>query len=209
MVENNDVRAAGDLPTFYDLSRLKERGWTSRLVKQFLGEPDYTDRARVANTGRPKNLYCAKRVAFIESHDPQFKVEKDKAATYSGRLRQTQDTKKKNLAGVVESMTFPEIDLPWSALMGQAQEKIIEQKLGETTPERVALEILLDSMASLAWRLEIFSGHAGIREARSLLRTRMLAHLVNRYPPLSETAEKYADGCAGTGEEEHSKKNYR
>ena len=88
-------------------------------------------------------------------------------------------------------MTFPEIDVPWPALMGPAQEKIIEQKLGETTPERVALEILLESMASLAWRLEIFIGPARMREARSLLKTRMLAHLSSKYLVVSENATRY------------------
>lgn len=208
MDENSEVRAASDLPAYHDLNSLKARGWTARLVKQFLGEPDDTDRARAANTGRPKNLYCAKRVALIEMHDPHFRAEKDKAAMYSGRLKQTQDTKKKNLVNVVESLMLPDFDLPWPAVMEQANKKIIfDGNLAGTAQERVALEILLDSMASLTWRLEIFSGHAGIREARILLRTRMLAHLVNRYPPLSETAQRYADESAGTSKEEDSNEN--
>lgn len=191
---------------FFDLKALKQRGWTARLVSDFLGEPDDTDWARVANTGRPKNLYCAKRVAFIEIYDANFRAEKEKAAMYSDRLKQTQSVKKKNLAGVVEDMTLPEFDLLYEELLDQAnKKKILDENLAGTVPERVALEILLDRMASLAWRLEIFGGHAGIREARNLLRTRMLAHLVNRYPPLSETAQQYADECAGASNEENAK----
>ncbi len=202
MDQNSDVRTSADLPAYHDLTSLKARGWTARLVRQFLGEPDDTERMTSAHTGRPKNLYCAKRVAFIENHDPQFMVEKSKASKYSDRLRQTQDSKKKNLAGIVDAMTLPEFSLPFEEILDQAAKKISDENMVEIVPERVALETLLDSMASLTWRLEIFGGHAGIREARNLLRTRMLAHLVNRYPPLSETAQRYADECAGASKEE-------
>lgn len=189
---------------FLDLKALKHRGWTSRLVRIFLGEPDDTERVGAAHTGRPKNLYCAERVASVEIHDAQFRAERDKAAMYSGRLKQTQDAKRKNLVGVVEAMDLPVFDLPFDELLGQAKKKLkVDRNLSGTAPERVALGILLDSMASLAWRMEIFSGHAGIREARVLLRNRMLAHLVNRYPPLSETAKQYADESAGTSKEEY------
>lgn len=203
MDENLTAPGSADRSDYLDLSSLKARGWTARLVQKFLGEPDDTERMTAVHTGRPKNLYCAKRVASIEIHDANFRAEKEKAAMYSARLKQTQAVKKKNLAGVVGDMTLPEFDLPFEELLDQANKKIIfDEKLAGTPPERVALGILLDSMASLAWRLEIFSGHAGIREARNLLRTRMLAHLVNRYPPLSATAQQYADECAGASKEE-------
>lgn len=102
---------------------VKARGWTARLVQKFLGEPDDTDRVRVANTGRPKNLYCAKRVAFIENHDADFRAEKDKAAMDSERLKQTQSVRKKNLASVVENMKLPELDLPYEEILDQANKK--------------------------------------------------------------------------------------
>jgi hypothetical protein len=184
---DEDLTAPGsaDRPVYYDLSSLKARGWTARLVTVFLGEPDDTERMTAVHTGRPKNLYCAKRVASIEIHDANFRAEKEKAAIYSARLKQTQAVKKKNLAGLVDDMTLPELDLPFEELLEQANKKILfDENLAGTAPDRVAVGILLDRMASLAWRLEIFSGHAGIREARTLLRTRRLAHFVNRYPPL-------------------------
>lgn len=108
---------------FFDLKALKQRGWTARLVSAFLGEPDDTERVTAAHTGRPKNLYCAKRVASIEIHDANFRAEKEKAAMYSDRLKQTQSVKKKNLAGVVEDMALPEFDLPYEELLEQANKK--------------------------------------------------------------------------------------
>lgn len=123
MDKDIEMRDSTDQAAYHDLSSLKARGWTARLVQKFLGEPDDTDRARVANTGRPKNLYCAKRVASIEIHDPQFKAEKDKAAMYSARLKQTQSVKKKNLAGLVGDITLPEFDLPYNEVLDQVNKK--------------------------------------------------------------------------------------
>lgn len=126
---------------FLDLRALKQRGWTARLVRIFLGEPDDTERVGATHTGRPRNLYSAKRVASVEIHDSQFKAEKEKAALYSGRLKQNQNSKKKNLVGIVEEMMLPQFDLHFEELLEHAHKKIIAEKLAEITSERDALEI--------------------------------------------------------------------
>lgn len=185
-----------------DLKALQQRGWTKRLVERFLGEPDQLYRVPGAQSGRPQNLYSAKRVAHIELSDPDFIAERRRTELYASRLKGVQGQKKKNLAAMVDGMTMPDLESQLEDLLQQAEKKReADGNLAVVTKERVALESLLVSMKPLAWRLEIFQGHAGIREARILLLKRMLAHIVTRYPPLSETAKEYADESAGAGTE--------
>lgn len=188
--------------TFYDFAALRERGWTKRLIQRFLGEPDQMPRIVGSQSGRPQNLYSAKRVAQVELSDQEFIAEKGRTELYARRLKGVQGAKKQNLAAMVNTMTMPDLGLQVEELLLQAEKKReADENLALVTKERVALEILLASMKPLAWRLEIFQGHAGIRDARILLLKRMLAHIVTRYPPLSETAKKYADESAGAGTE--------
>lgn len=193
-IENTDA--------FYDFTALRKRGWTKRLVQRFLGEPDQMPRVVGSQSGRPQNLYSAKRVAHIELSDPDFIAEKRRTELYASRLKGVQGAKKKNLAAMVDAMTLPDLGLQIEELLQHAEKKReAEENLALVTKERVALEVLLASMKPLAWRLEIFQGHAGIRDARILLLKRMLAHIVTRYPSLSETANEYADESAGAGTE--------
>lgn len=188
--------------SYYDFTALRDRGWTKRLVERFLGEPDSLNRGVGAQSGRPQNLYSANRVMHIETSDQDFIAEKRRTELYASRLKGVQGAKKRNLAAMVEEMNLPDFELQEQELLQQAEKKREgDENLALVAKERVALESLLVSMRPLAWRLEIFQGHAGIRDARVLLLKRMLAHIVTRYPSLSETANEYADESAGAGTE--------
>lgn len=92
-----------------DLKALQQRGWTKRLVERFLGEPDQLYRVLGAQSGRPQNLYSAKRVARVELSDREFAAEKRRTELYASRLKGVQGAKKKNLAAMVEAMTMPDL----------------------------------------------------------------------------------------------------
>lgn len=112
-IENTD--------NFYDFAALRERGWTKRLVQRFLGEPDQMPRIVGSQSGRPQNLYIAKRVAQVELSDSEFIAEKRRTELYAARLKGVQRAKKKNLAAMVDVMTMPDLGLQIEELLQEAE----------------------------------------------------------------------------------------
>lgn len=182
-----------------DIAGLRARGWTSRLIREFLCEPDGYECPHGQRSGRPKGLYSVERVQQIEEHDERFRSERERAATFSGRLRGTHDVKQKNLVAVVEAIALPMLNEPLEDLLEAARlTQNFDAEKSLKSVERVALDMSSAKFSSLAWRLEMFRGHAGIRSARILLAQKIEAHIINRYPSLSVAATN-ADERAGAG----------
>ncbi len=106
-----------------------------------------------------------------------------------------------HLEVLVRAIPIPELTLPFVEMLNQAAEKQKGSLFFVSQPIlRVALDVLLDTMKSLAWHLDDFMWHSGIRDARNLLRRRMLAHIIDYYPELAEVAKERVTEEDGSSE---------
>lgn len=173
---------------YYSTKELKARGWNERLIRTYLGDPD----KRVPNPyfprGHDKQLYLASRVVAAEN-SPHYAGDYATSSKVGGRIRDAHDRKRDDLEGLVCLISFPPLALSEQELMRQAatsrQNSLLLRHRSES---QVALDILLDTMKSLEWHLDPFLWHPGIRHARKLLRSRMLAHIIDHYPTLAAAA---------------------
>lgn len=187
---------------YFSVRELKGRGWTERLVRQYLGEPDWTVPNPQRRSAAPKRLYLITRVTAIESVEHEFQQDKERSALYSVRLKVLSDNKRLQLEGLVRAVPMPPLEFSWSDVRKLAVERRASHPSNaEHSVERVAVDILLDTMKSLDWHLDEFMWHSGIREARKLLRRRMLAHVINHYPMLADAAKDRAAQETGNTEE--------
>lgn len=179
---------------------LKRRGWTDRLIKMFLGSPDRTLPNPHVKSGSPKRLYLASRVEAIEQNGTEFREQRSRSQSYSQRIRSKAGEKRAALTDLSAAIILPDMTLPFEQIVNRAREKQRESVFYASQPVfRVALDILLDTMKSLEWELDEFMYHSGVRDARRLLRRRMLAHIIDNYPDLAEVARvRAAEEDGGT-----------
>lgn len=178
---------------YFSVRQLKERGWTERLVSMYLPQSDHSVPNPHRKQGAPKRLYLVDKVLRIEGEIPEFQSQKERSAKYSVRLKVQSDAKRLHLEGLVRQIQLPLLHRSWADVRREAQERrFAEPALAERSVERVAVDFLLDTMKSLDWHLDEFVWHSGIRDARKLLRRRMLAHIINSYPMLADAAKDRA-----------------
>jgi len=56
-------------PQYLTKAKLKERGWTDKLIGRFLSQPDKTKTNPHYKAGPPMCLYCLQRVEQIEASE--------------------------------------------------------------------------------------------------------------------------------------------
>lgn len=187
--------------TFLTISELRERGWNDRLVRTILGKPDTTYLPQKANPGRPQGLYALSRVMNLENTNPEFRAVKDRRSTSGDRIKRYQAQKLEQINETIKWLVMPEIKVPFAHLMEEAH----SMKGGfpaDFSECRVAVALLLDRMKSLEAALDIYKWHSGIREARLILKRKLLDHIIKHYPDLEQDANDIWAECSGKGEKE-------
>lgn len=175
---------------YLSIKELLARGWTKRLITLFLIKPDKTEPNPYQTGGLPKGLFLLTRVEQAE-RSQAFGDEQSKSSIYSQRLSVGAQTKRTQLNAIANEIALPELATPFKDLMAEAVSRRNGIAAPRPTPEvQVALDILLDTMKSLEWHLDPFMWHPGIRHARKLLRSRMLAHIIDHYPALTAAARE-------------------
>lgn len=187
---------------YLTMRELRSRGWTERLVGQYLRGADLTSPNPHVASARPQRLFLTMRVVAIELNDPGFRKERDRSAYFSARSRYHVSCKRELLEGLVRGFDLPRLEVPFERLMSAANKKRFTENIyWNQTPDQLAIEISLDSMKALEWHLDGFVWHSGVCAARRLLRRRMLAHIIDHYPALAEACRSRAaveDGSAGS-----------
>lgn len=182
-----------DRDQYFSFRELKTRGWTERLVLLYLPQPDRTVPNPHRKSGAPKRLYLVSNVERVEREEPEFQEDRSRSASYAGRLKVQSEAKRLQLEALVRQIPLPPFELRLEEVRRLAQERqFADPVLRERSVERVAVDVLIDTMKSLDWHLDEFMWHSGIREARKLLRRRMLAHIIDNYPALAEAAKDRA-----------------
>lgn len=179
--------------SYLTIQQLKERGWSRRLVAQFLGPADLTGKPTPTKTGRPRQYFCSRKVLRIEQGHPEFASESARSREFALRSARAASEKHECLVDVVAQIALPRLDLAFDALLSLVAEAR-QLKDSEMPLEQLALEYLLDTMVSLEAALAIYAWHSGVCEARKDLGDRLLNHIVQTYPLLSDAATKSRKG---------------
>ena len=167
------------------MDELRERGWSNRLIKLFLGKPQ-----RQYGLRKFRNIYPSSHVLRIESEE-QFQKEKARTEVYAKQARTIVGDKCASLNEMVLDIELP-LDLPSTeVVLDEARTKIKHDLfLEHLTENQVALDVLLDRMKLLEDELGLYRWHSGIRDARVLLKKRMLAHIQEQYPVLAKVVSE-------------------
>jgi len=176
-----------DLSGHLTIRELRERGWNDRLVRNFLGKPDDMGTSHTPSGGRrPHKLYSYNRVTTVE-RTKAFQEEKSRSIAFARRAKSISDDKSSVLHEVVDDVVMPEYLPNFDELISAAKNKKNNDLFLSHTPEyQVAVEVLLDRMKLLEDELNLYRWHSGVREARILLKKKMLSHIRKRYPLLAE-----------------------
>jgi hypothetical protein len=166
----------------FNVSDLKNRGWTKSMIPQYLGADDAIAAAGM-NAGRPRQLYLKTQIFAIEAR-PEFKERREAAAPKRLASNALFIEKAERLACLAHSLKFQVPDIPLLQLRALAIEKFRISTLPSEQLRNEAL-FLIDPIESACSDMEAFNWNYGVREARQVLRRRILTTAMNAYPHLS------------------------
>lgn len=166
---------------YLNVQQLLERGWSRRLIIQFLGAGEASTSPGY-RAGRPAHLYSISRVLDVEVNEEAFQEQLDLARFLGNRARDRVEKKRRALLDFVCCMQMPPLSIPFEELVQNPQ-------CASPSECWVALSKLLDSMSSMGQLLNVYASHPGGREARQALNVRILEHIREQYPMLSEAVK--------------------
>lgn len=173
---------------YLTVQQILQRGWTRRLIEHYLGKED----ARTApgrRSGRPACLYSLHRVITVERTNPTLQGELALVQDRAGAARDRIVLKRQVLQDVVHRIPLPPLSVPLSELLTATSD-------ASDCEHRVALGKLVDSMASLGELLNVYASHPGVREARKALQVRVLNHIREHYPLLTDEVQRQLEQLA-------------
>lgn len=187
----------GEIP-HYSISDLRRRGWTRRLIDRFLGEPIGIMPNPHVRRGRPMKLFDAELVRVVES-EPVFCEESASARQHGALVVEAARAKAVALQRVVDDI---EIALPCWSHEQLRQEAI--QTFGcapdAEWAQRHDLSVLMREASACEWALDDYFWHSGIRQARTVLRRKMLRAAIEKFPHLGDVALEWAKKEKGNAE---------
>lgn len=174
----------------------KVRGWTPKLIKDFLGEPDRRTENPMYKCAAPMCLYDLRKVKRIE-RTRKFQEEAPKAQERSRRAARAAEKRKADLLAKIEAVDVQVPVLPYEQLVRRACESYNDHKSGESdllraTPEsapefldRICVNYLRHELTEYENHLESVFGKAGAEDARVEIKLRILDAISEVYPELS------------------------
>lgn len=179
--------------TYVTMQQLRERGWNDRQVKLYLGNHDVAPMG-IQKPGRPERQFLLSRVITVEQTIPKFAVEQERKKDYAERIKISNQTKLNFMTDSINEMTIPDLTYPYEQLLADSADRA---NLYGIPVERVALDTLLDKLKSMDANLDLYQWHSGVREARILLKQKILTHIVAHYPELEKVVELEAETVRG------------
>lgn len=174
---------------YLTMSQLRDRGWNDRMVRHYLGDADDTYLRPGPRPGRPQRLYLLNRVVAVETLRPEFNQDQVRKAELAERTRRSAEVKMRQFQYEIEAIELPQFSEQYAEITAKSRERW-PALAGRIPEDRLALTLLLDSLQPvLDNALSLYTWHPGIREARLMLKQRVLAHVVKHYPALAAVAQ--------------------
>ncbi|WP_426172441.1 hypothetical protein [Pseudoduganella sp. R-34] len=172
---------------FLTVKELQSKGWSRRMVTQYLGEPDHVGTRIPGRAGRPGKFYCADRVRRVEAMEPALAAEFQLVRAFTQRNEQTASARMASMLELIQDTQLPVLDQSLDDLLFEVR-RSLGTPVAADVEYRLAVEKLLGTFALTVDALDLFSWHAGVCEARIRLRNRFLVHVSRTYPLLGEVA---------------------
>lgn len=174
---------------YVTMNQLRARGWNDRMVRHYLGEADDSYLPPGPRPGRPQRLYLLDRVVAVETQRPEFTHDQVRKAELAERARRSAEVKMRQFQYEIEAIDLPQYAEQYAEIIAKSRARW-PALAGRVPEDRLALTLLLDSLQPvLDNALSLYTWHPGIREARLILKQRVLAHVVKHYPALAAVAQ--------------------
>jgi hypothetical protein len=178
----------------FSMSTLRKRGWTTGLVRRFLGEAHAID-TKVEPPKRPRRLWGALAVYAAEV-DPLFATAKEATKQRVAAATHARGSAFNAVIAVADAATISVPALPADfalevrAIVTSHGVASFSDDAGRTLGwECLAVNWLLDRMAADLYVLDAYFGKPGVQEGRRRLRARQLREITKRFPELACASE--------------------
>jgi hypothetical protein len=187
------VDQSGSYVTKTQLKR--ERHWTDRLIKKYLGEPDKLTENMHYKSGPPVQLYLIDRIERFEN-TPEFEAEKAKKTARSNAAKKAAETRRRRTEETVDAL---KIDVPrfgWDELVRRAcraYNLLQSERNGDfrASPDsepkfiaRICVNYLRHELTPYESHLDDVRGAVGAEEAKLQIKIKVLEAIAECYPEL-------------------------
>jgi len=183
------------------ISGLKgKRGWTDALIRDFLGEPDFTKKNPHYSSSAPMKLYYLEKVEETEKLE-DFKIRKEKVEKRRGSAKKAAQkavqTKKENLLRSVEEMEIHVEELKDAAVIKIACESFNDwkrykrdydyepadpKKSDKTFLDRITVNFIRHELTDYDHSLHVVAGNVGVLEAVWRIKEKIFYAIAKKYP---------------------------
>jgi len=186
-------------PDYISLAGLKKRGWTDRLVEEFLGREDRTATNPHYRSGPPMRLFARSRVEAIEK-EPRFQEALARAQKRQARAQKGVERKRELTLEQARTLPLTLTRIPLEQLAQRARAHYLERTgepvrfapWGSPDPfrDRLCVNYLRHQATEYDEHLEQIEGRVGVRSAYRLLWGRIVQAIETTYPELAEEARR-------------------
>lgn len=195
-------RAEQRRPTRVTATQLRERGWTGKMVRELLGEPDARPPNRNYPDRAPLRLYNLERVEEAERTDAFFEL-LDQSEARKDAVQKGKDAQRVRTLAEVEALDIqvPVLELEdlvvrsierynaWVYEQGEDRPGITLRSTGEDVMRVVVHYLRFTTPGYQELRAKLLH-RTGAREARRRLNERMFQAIAEAYPDLEEECER-------------------
>ena len=179
---------------FLTASGLKERGWTTKLIRDFAGQPDKTEKNPVYKSAAPMKLYLLKRIKRIEN-TKKFREALDKSRKRKESGRKSAETKRQQTIEYAESIVIRVPLIDRDKLIAKACKEYNEWQSEKcwdyepATPDsdmrflsRICTNYLRHKCTRYEKALDKMFGKTGVQEGHDIVRKRVNEAIFEQYP---------------------------
>jgi len=186
---------------YLSLSAVKARGWTDKLIKDFLGEPDKTAVNSHNRSGPPVKLYLISRVEESEASG-EWIASHSKLARRRQGAQKAVDTKRTALMEAANRLQMRVPSLGPDKLIKRAVNAYNDRQdyrggfryaSVQCDPEflnRITVNFLRHECSSYERQLEQTYGKIGVRDAYGVINAKIYAAISAAYPELAGECER-------------------
>lgn len=185
---------------FISKSKIKTRGWTEKLIDEFLSEPDKLSQNPFYRNAPDIKLYKIDRVEKIED-TVEFKELYEKTKKRKESSKKAILTKTKNIIEYVDGLIINIKKIDEKELKGKAIDSFNEWKSYKSEDgycgngdklffNRIIVNFLRHECSNYEKKLDEIYGKVGIDDAYMRLKNKVLDAIKNTYPFLSEECER-------------------
>lgn len=184
-------------PDYISLAGLKKRGWTDRLVEDFLGREDRTATNPHYRSGPPMRLFARSRVEAVEK-EPRFQEALARAQKRQARAQKGVERKRELTLEQARTLPLTLTRIPLEQLAQRARAHYLHRTgevvqfapWGSPDPfrDRLCVNYLRHQATEYDEHLEQIEGRVGVRSAYRLLWERIVQAIETAYPELAKEA---------------------